>query len=189
LLVGIAAALTLAVALAAPGGAHEGAHGGTRSVESRQFIAQPPLVIPAAAFSVLGPAPSPSEYLFVSSGGYIRGGYVCVSAPVYLPQNARIRRVEASLYDGEARASARLYLYRVSNFAGSTTEMAYLRTPLDTAGMQIVVDRTINAPRVRYPEYAYYVFACLDSTNTRLYSVRIHYDVEVYLPAIMRSGH
>lgn len=188
LLMGVAAALVVLATAALPGAAHESPYDAGGGVESRQFLAQPPLVIPAAAFSVIGPAPSPSEYLFVASGGYVRGGYVCVSAPVYLPQSARVNQVHASLYDGEAGAGARVYLYRVSNVVLATTEMAFLQTPRNDVLMQIVVDRTINAQRIKYPEYAYYAFACLDSPNTRLYSVRIYYDVQVYLPAVMRNG-
>jgi hypothetical protein len=186
-LIRVAVALMLVAVITRAGATQASPPPQEPDVTSRQFVAQPPLVIPAAAFSVIGPPPPASAYFFSSAGGYIRGGYVCVTAPAYLPQNARVTRVDASLYDGEANASARVYLYRVSNLLPATVEMAYLQTPLDSASMQVVVDRSINAPRVRYPEYAYYAFACLDSANTRLYSLRIHYDVQVYLPVVMRN--
>ena len=187
-LIAVAAALMLGVAIARSGAAQASPPRQTPDVTGRQFVAQPPLVIPAAAFSVIGPPPPPSAYLFWSAGGYIRGGYMCVTAPVYLPGNARITRVDASLYDGEANATARVYLYRVSNLVPGTVEMAFLETPFDSAFMQVVIDRSINVPRIRYPEYAYYAFACLDTSNTRLYSVRIHYEMQVYLPVVMRNA-
>lgn len=187
-LISAAAALMLATGSTCPSAAQDNPPGQATGVTGQQFVAQPPLVIPAAAFSVIGLPPSPSAYSFSSSGGYIRGGYVCVTTPVYLPQNARVTRVDASLYDGEANATARVYLYRVSNLVPGTVEMAYLKTPADDVYMQIVIDRSINAPRVRYPDYAYYAFACLDSANTRLYSVRIHYEVQLYLPVVMRNA-
>jgi hypothetical protein len=181
---GVAAALVVAALVALPVVAYESQVAMTERPAGRQFYEQPPLVMPAAAFSE---AKEPADpFYFNYAGGYMRGGYACVTGPVYLPRGARVREVYASLYDNDAGGGARVYVYRVDNFLGTTTEMAYLGSTGSSSTIQVVSDQTINAPDVQYPGYAYYAHVCLDSSNTRLYSVRIYYDVRVYLPAIVK---
>jgi len=181
---GVAAALVVAAMVALPVVAYESQVAVTEWPVSRQFYERPPLVMPAAAFSNAKAPADPFDFSY--TGGYVRGGYACVSAPIYLPRGARVSEVYASLYDNDAGGGARVYVYRVDNFSGTTTEMSYLGSTGSSATIQVVGDPTINAPEVQYPDYTYYAFVCLDSVNTRLYSVRIYYGVHVYLPAIVK---
>jgi len=147
------------------------------------------LVIPAAAFSSDGF--DANSFFFTFAGGYMYGTDVhhgCVKAPVYLPKMARVYEVWASVYDNDSTYDFVIDLRRLDNFTGATTSMANLTTSGVSTYVQTPYDLTIINPLVLYPDYSYYVTTCLQSTNMRLYSVRIWYTepYDLFLPMILR---
>jgi hypothetical protein len=145
-----------------------------------------PIVIPAAAFSSDGF--DPGSMFFTFWNGYLQGGNIntCFKAPVYLPLHATMIDMWTSLYDNDPSADIWVRLYRVDNYTGlvdvlaeaATQNMAdYIQTPWDS----------IDYHHVQYPQYSYYVGGCAESDLTRLYSVRIYYNLNwMYLPVVMR---
>lgn len=149
------------------------------------------LVIPAAAFR---PDGSAINYFFPFSSGYIRGidgSPDCFMAPVYLPRYAKIDIIYASIYDNDADAGDNLYidLDRVSNYTGTENYMGGVITndASTSPNIEVYSDATINWPDVVYPDYSYYLGACLDSFSTRIYSVRIWYYLNLnFMPFVKK---
>jgi hypothetical protein len=133
-----------------------------------------PLVIPAADFT---PRTTGELYNFLYEGGYTKGGYGCVMAPAYLPNGATVFWAYASVYDNDSAGGVRVYIRRVDNFDGTVEALSYMFTDVAeaSAALQRLSDSSIDEPVVLYPNYSYYVLTCLDSDQTRLYSVRIYY--------------
>jgi hypothetical protein len=147
-----------------------------------------PLLIPAAAFSSDGFDPASMWFSFW--GGYLQGGNVntCVKAPVYVPQHASLTDMYVSVYDNDAAASVWVRLFRVDNYTGTVTEIASVATGVAAAGdyIQRPWDSLGNL-KVQYPQFSYYLGACLESSTTRLYSVRIYYNLFwTYAPLIRK---
>ncbi|MBD3389130.1 MAG: hypothetical protein GF414_09590 [Candidatus Altiarchaeales archaeon] len=153
------------------------------------FTGSSPLVIPAAEFRSDG---SDSDAIFFSFiGGYFRGEQVnsCLMAPVYLPQFATISEIYATTYDNDSNARMWIELYRVNNYTGIVDELAYMETTSNMDAVQILSDPSITHPNVSYPYYSYYLGTCLESTATRIYSVRIYYTENlIFLPTIFRNS-
>jgi hypothetical protein len=138
------------------------------------------IVIPAAAFRSDGM--TTGSVFFPFSGGYFQGGsenYGCMVAPVYLPDEASVVDVFASVFDNDASRGITVTLRRVDNFAGGTDTMATASTTAAGVfnGLQVISDGTIDFPVVRHPAYSYYLTTCLGSQDIRLYSVRLYLDV------------
>lgn len=135
-----------------------------------------PLIVPAAEFAYSGLG---TDYGFMLTQGYVVGGPGCGMAPLYLPNRARLTEVWASLYDNDAAPDrdAWLYVYRVNHFTGATQLMAFLstagRTPWD--GIISVADTGIDYAKVDHLNYGYYAYGCVQSPNTRIYSLRLFY--------------
>jgi hypothetical protein len=122
-------------------------------------------------------------------GGFLQGGNIntCMKAPVYLPRGAKLIDMWASVYDNDAAASTWIRLYRVDNYTGVVDEMSYVSTTGAADYIQTPWD-WIDYPMVTYPQYSYYLGACLESSATRLYSVRIYYNLyRTYLPVILKQ--
>ena len=144
-------------------------------------------VIPAAAFAADGFAPDSG---FFSFGGYFTGNsgaYGCVEAPVYLPANVPVKAMFVSVYDNDATRTISTALRRVDNFSGAVSTMATVSTSGASAGIQVLVDDTVNFPVVLAPDFSYFLTTCLGSTMTRLYSVRLYYGHDTYLPIIRKK--
>lgn len=150
------------------------ADGASRGVESAYSS---PLVIPGADFRSDGFDPDSTFFSFGS--GYARGENVnsCMMAPAYVPNGATIEEVYASVYDNDATSGVNIWvkLYRVSNYSGAVDTMANMETMSESSSVQVMSDTSISYPNVQYPDYSYYVGVCLESSDTRLYSVRIYY--------------
>ena len=115
---------------------------------------------------------------FSFGGGYVQGDagtYGCVMAPAYLPQGVTVTDMFASVWDAEGAYNIDVNLRRVDNFTGTTATMATASTSGTFTGVQVVNDASITDPLILYPDYSYYLTACLQSGNTRLYSVRLYY--------------
>ena len=146
------------------------------------------LVIPAAAFSSDGGFPD--GFFFDFDYGYLKGGFACLKAPVYLPQGAFVDSVYASLYDNDdEHGDVAVTLRRVDVVTGSMQIMAEAGTTTESTSIQQKEDVTISYPGVSYPRYAYFLTTCLGSTDLRLYSVRIYYAAacRVFLPIVLRN--
>jgi hypothetical protein len=182
---GVLAALVLALALgpiALPAGAQPAVAPAGLPIYSTS-----PLVIPGAAFSSDGYDP-PSMF-FSFWGGYLQGGSIntCTKAPVYLPKGAKLIDMWTSVYDNDAAASMWIRLYRVDTYTGVVDVMAYVATSGAADYIQTPWD-WIEYPMVQYPQYSYYVGTCLESAATRLYSVRIYYNLfRTYLPVVLKQ--
>jgi hypothetical protein len=148
-----------------------------------------PLVIPGAAFHSDGY--DPDSMFFSFWGGFVQGGNIntCVTAPAYLPDGVTVYDTYASVVDNDAANRIWVDLYRVNNYTGVVDVMAAMGTEGAYASPSIV---TLNGwpvtyPVVGYPDYSYYVGACLESANIRLYSVRLWYfEYELYLPSLFK---
>jgi hypothetical protein len=146
------------------------------------FTTGGPLVIPAAAFRSDGLRPG--GYTFWFPFGYMQGSTGdCVMAPAYLPQGAVIFEMFASVYDNDAANNVTVNLRRLNRDTGAVDLIGSLNTTGTSTAIQTPYDSTIMNPVVSYPYYAYYVSTCLETSNTRLYSVRIwYYSDFTYLP-------
>jgi hypothetical protein len=168
-----------------------------RSSQPQQGIASPafsgssPLVIPGAEFRSDG---HDSDAVFFSfASGHFRGEHAssCLMAPVNLPQFATISAIYASVYDNDSDSGVNMWvrLYRVNNYSGAVDHMAAMETTTDMNAVQVLSDPSITHPNVSYPYYSYYVGTCLESTATRIYSVRIYYTENlIFLPTIFRNS-
>ncbi len=139
-----------------------------------------PFVIPAAAFSAKDVG---SSAFFKTFSGYMQGSSMggCVQAPVYLPQGAEIVEMWASLYDNDPGVDIYVTLIRTEHGGyHSSDDLATLHTSGDADGMQTPADETIDYPKVQYFDYSYSVHLCLPSVQTRLYSVRIYYEIQIF---------
>ncbi|MCD4749230.1 MAG: hypothetical protein K8R59_07640 [Thermoanaerobaculales bacterium] len=146
--------------------------------ESRNFWGTSPLIIPAAAFASNGLAPLSSAFNF---NGFVGGGtaYNCMQAPVYLPDHARVTRLYASISDMSS-SDMSVSLIRATNLSySSTTEMARVTSNGNTSPTPTATfygDSSITGPDISYPDYSYYVVACLPDYNFRLYQVEIDFE-------------
>jgi len=134
-----------------------------------------PLVIPAAEFAYSGVG---SPYNFTFTGGYVYGGYSCGMAPLYLPHGAKVQIIAATLYDNSDPDSVRIYVYRVHNSTGIVQQMGYVSTLglLPSTSLRFPYDDTIDYSTINYPDYSYYAYGCMDSNQTRIYSLRVYYE-------------
>jgi hypothetical protein len=147
-----------------------------------------PVVIPAAAFSSDGF--DPGSMFFSFWDGSLRGGNTntCFKAPVYIPLRARMIDMWTSLYDNDPGANLWVRLFRVANYTGVVDELAYVATTGAADYIQTPWD-WIDNPSVQYPEYSYYLGGCAESSETRLYSVRIYYELRwIYFPIVSRKS-
>jgi hypothetical protein len=135
-----------------------------------------PLVVPAAEFAYSGLG---STYRFELTQGYVRGGPGCGMAPLYLPNRTRVTEVWASLYDNDPAADrdAWAYVYRLSHFTGVTQLMAFISSAgySPSGGIIAPADTVIDYAKVDHLNYAYYAYGCVQSANTRIYSLRVFY--------------
>ena len=134
-----------------------------------------PLLIPAAAFSSDGAAEG--SFYFTFAGGYAfgTGTYGCIKAPAYLPNGATVTSVYATVYDNNGTWDLDIHLRRVNRLSGTMDIMASLGTSGISTSIQQISDTSIAQPLIGYPDYAYYLTTCLD-TSMRLYSVRIYFE-------------
>ncbi len=154
------------------------------------FDAVSPHVIPAAAFAADGF--NPASVFFSFGGGYFTGNtaaYGCLQAPVYLPSGVPVRAMFVSVYDNDPGRSIAVNLRRVDNFTGTVATMGTASTTSSGAapGIQVLVDDTIAFPEIRHPDFSYFVTACLGSSSLRLYSVRLRYGYDLYIPFVRKS--
>jgi hypothetical protein len=138
-----------------------------------------PLVIPAAEFAYAGLG---TTYRLELTQGYVRGGPGCGMAPLYLPGGARVTAVWSSMVDndGATGQDAWVYVYRLNHFSGATQLMAFISTAGYTPSTAIITpaDLVIDYARVDHLNYSYYAYGCVQSANTRLYSLRVFYVLE-----------
>jgi len=145
-----------------------------------------PLVVPAAAFTSDGVDPDGFDFDF--AGGYIDGsGSACLKAPAYLPAGATVVAVWASLLDNAAAGNIAVRLRRVNVYSGDSDVMASVTTVEDSADIQQRGASIVTKPHVDYSRYAYYLTTCLNYTEHKLYSVRIYYDYQIFLPVVLRN--
>lgn len=157
--------------------------------QPQNFGGRSPLVIPAAAFRSDGIHPNGVGFYF--STGYQTGNGTagaCIMAPAYLPNYAIMYQMFASVYDNDGANDLEIVLRRVNNYTGAVDILAHAGTAGASTAIQTPYAATIQHPVVTYPDYSYYVTACLPTSLLRLYSVRIYYDpFNVYLPAVFRA--
>jgi hypothetical protein len=142
-----------------------------------------PIVIPAAAFGRDG---GPSTNVFFSFIGFWRGNSSgCITAPIYLPRYARLTYLFVSTMDNDASNNLWLNLYRVDNYSGTVETLGGISSSGQSTDILVLYD-TLNTA-VEYPNYSYYLGSCLLSSNHRLYSVRVYFDLNrVFMPAIAK---
>jgi hypothetical protein len=155
------------------------------TLESQWFGGSSTLVIPAAAFSSDGGFPD--EFFFDFEYGYLQGDeFACLKAPVYLPDEAKVTSVTASLYDN-APVDFGVDLRRVNVVTGMVDVMASIKTTRTSTSIQQRSDTTISYPEVSYPAYAYFLTTCLQSPSHRIYAVIINTENKIYLPVVYRD--
>jgi hypothetical protein len=148
------------------------ASGGASSMVAAGYTS--PLVIPAADFRSDGLAPGGYTFIFVT--GYMVGSTGnCVMAPAYLPNGATVYQFWASAYDNDPANDLGVELHRVNNYNGAQNVMASVTTTGQSGAIQSLSDYVITNPLVVYPDYSYYVTACLNTSNLRIYSARVWY--------------
>ena len=102
-------------------------------------------------------------------------------APVNLPHGAVVKEVTAHVYKNTG-SNLFLNLCKVNQSTGVSTAMAVFNTLTNSTSIQTISDNTISSPTVDNENYRYIVRIggmSSNSTNTRLYSVRIKYEVSV----------
>lgn len=119
------------------------------------------LGIPASAFTIT--SGSSTRYVTGPSTAYYRsvtggtGSVVYMHAPVYLPDGARVKSVEAYIYDGDANFSLGVDLYRQTYFSNSSLSLANSSTSTDAGwqtvsatGLDILIDNSLYAYILRF---------------------------------------
>ena len=118
------------------------------AVEAPEAGYQSPLVIPTADFSSDGG--DPDGFFFSFAGGYINGdGSACLKAPAYLPKEATVTAVYASLYDN-ADGTVTVNLRRVNRSTGATSVMAGVSTSSGSTSIQQRSDTSISYPEIQH---------------------------------------
>lgn len=103
-------------------------------------------------------------------------GAGCLQAPAYLPHGATITSMYASLVDDDPSDNIFVTLRRTPNYSlTGSQDMASVSTSGASSDIVTPVDSTVDHPVVDFPNYSYAIQVCLNSTNTKLYSVRIYY--------------
>jgi hypothetical protein len=132
------------------------------------------LVIPAADFRSDGR--EPGNMMFWFNTGYLRGGTdVCVQAPVYLPNNAKIDNFFFSAMDGDDANNITVTLFKVQNYTGVVTPLGSANTSGNSLTMQMPYYYLLAEDTVIYPTYTYYLGTCMLSSDLKLFSVQIWY--------------
>jgi len=103
--------------------------------------------------------------------------YGCLKAPAYLPSGVTVTDIFATVYDNDVTFQSIVHLRRTDNFDGTTDLMATAMSAGTSTALQVLSDSTIDFPNIVYPDYSYYVTTCVESSNIRLYSVRIYFDL------------
>jgi hypothetical protein len=147
---------------------------GVRGVKSWQT----PLVIPAAGFVSNGVDP---EGHYFHAGGYLNGeGYDNrMVAPVYLPDGATVREIQAMVYDNTDSCgtipNVGAGLHRVSFNDGTASDMAYTITSGHSSSPQVISDSSISGATIDNDLYAYWVHLDFCSMSHRIYAVVVYY--------------
>ena len=181
-------------AIAAIGGlllAHSIAFAGPAAEpQAKDFPGGSPLIIPAAAFNDTGLNPTGSTF---NTNGFIGGGSstTCFMAPVYFPDGARVTYMAATMAD-MAATDMKVALVRTSNASYRfAAEMASVTSNGDLGPPPIAVTRDtadISLEVVQYPEFSYYLFACLASFEFQLHQVELRYLDEFIFADGFESG-
>jgi hypothetical protein len=161
--------LGLVLLIAGPGMANE--------LLEKDFPGGSPLIIPAAAFNNTGLNPTSSTF---NTNGFIGGGgsFTCFVAPAYLPDGAEVTRLTAVLVDMSS-TNMTVSLIRTDNTGYRLTSgMASVTTNGDTypnALANTYSTTSIGNATVQYPDYSYYVSACVPSWEFQLHQVELRY--------------
>jgi len=137
-----------------------------------------PLVISAADFRSDGGVPNSSMFWFLQ--GSIEGnanGNGCIMAPVYLPNNAEVYQMWASMVDNEASYTTYVDFRRVDNYTGAMTTLAHVETTVDSPSVVNIGDNTITEPVIQYPDFSYYITTCVSNPLNKILSVRFWFNL------------
>lgn len=148
-----------------------------------------PAVIPAAAFHADG---SNRNWFFGFNSGYIyptdTGSY-CGVVALSLPQGVRVTSFTADLMDNDAVNSVYAYLYaRPFASLNSSTNMAMVGSTIQSENIQTLVTTSIAAGLIDNNLNTYHIGVCLwgSSNLLQFYSVRVGYDIPIYLPVVIK---
>jgi len=108
-----------------------------------------------------------------------------LKAPAYLPHGGTVTGFYTSLYDN-ASGDIFIELRRVEVGTGTNDVLADVSSTGASTVIQLREDTSINYADISYPTYAYYVTICLNSSDHRLYSVRIYYEQRIFLPIVKK---
>jgi hypothetical protein len=133
------------------------------------------LLVPGSAFRSDGDITASTYFYF--SEGYWEGssGIPCFEAPAYLPINAKVSEFLFSAFDNDVANNVWMIFYKINNFTGDVTQLAYL----STTGASPTIQKpyvSFTPEVVSYPTYSYYLGTCLGSDLTRLYSAQLWYN-------------
>ena len=137
-----------------------------------------PLVISAADFRSDGGDPNSSMFWFAA--GSIEGndnGTGCIMAPVYLPNNADVYQMWASMVDNDATYTTYVDFRRVDNYTGTMTTLAHVETTTDSPSVVNIGDYSITEPVIQYPDYSYYITTCVSNPENKILSVRFWFNM------------
>jgi len=118
--------------------------------------------------------------MFWFSQGSIEGntnGSGCIMAPVYLPNNAEVYQMWASMVDNEASYTTYVDFRRVDNYTGAMTTLAHVETTVDSPSVVNIGDNTITEPVIQYPDFSYYITTCVSNPLNKILSVRFWFNL------------
>jgi hypothetical protein len=132
------------------------------------------LVIPGADFGSDGDFTASAMFRFSEGSWEGSSSVPCLTAPVYVPDNATILEFMISAIDNDATFDLYVTLYKVNNEDGLVTELATVNTTGASASMQEPYANPTDL--VSYPTYSYYIGTCLSSNSMNLYSAQVWFN-------------
>jgi hypothetical protein len=149
-----------------------GAAGSVRKAAGKGYSS--PVVIPAAAF--ISDGSDADGFMFYFGGGFVAAdvGYVCLYAPVYLPQGSTITSLYANVVDNDSSEDLEVDLRRLDHLSGATEIIAAVVSSGQTPYIQLIVTPVTTYPVVS-SDSSYYLTTCLVQDTLILYAVRVSY--------------
>ncbi|MCL5256441.1 MAG: hypothetical protein M1319_01420 [Chloroflexi bacterium] len=129
------------------------------------------LSVPPSAFT-----PWNSAVSYENHSTYLRlvGNAGAFTAPVYLPQGAKVTKLVVYCLDNDAAAGCQVVLGRTAVNSAVPEWLARVNSS-DSATVQKLMDNTIVHPTINNGSYSYYLDFSVSGTSFLLYSIKIVY--------------
>lgn len=148
------------------------------------------LMLPAPGFIPLN-----SDTDYYNGGNYLEtkagSANVSYSAPVHLPQGARVTKITLNCYDADAstRVITRLFRAGATGYWDALTDFFNSGTAFDggyfSGSVDAITEDDVNL--IDNSTYGYFLNAWVHIGDVKLYQVRVDYTFKNYLPAVLKN--